>query len=200
MSRRDRENGFTLVELLVGLAVFGLVMVAAFALYASNQQIYHRGQTKAEAQQNARVALETASREIRIAGFDMSGVLDTLTPPTSIQAANASDLTFAADLNGDGVLDRVTYRVQNRRLIREFSSWNGSAFTAPTSSELAQGIDTLTLTYFDDTTPTNVALAAPVASADLDQIRRIRLGIVASDSAVDAEESFPLFVDVRLRN
>jgi prepilin-type N-terminal cleavage/methylation domain-containing protein len=200
MQRRYRQTGYSLVEALIALAVFGLIMVGAFTLYASNQDAYRVGQSQAEVQQNARVALEAAAREVRLAGYDLSGVLSTLTPPTAIQVANQSDLTFVADVTGDDVLDQVSYKLQGGRLVRELSSWNGSSFPTPVAGELADGLGLLTFAYFDDTTPTNTAIAAPVATSSLDDIRRITISVVAADTIVGAQQTFPLVVDVQLRN
>ena len=111
-------------------------MVGVFTLMATNQAVYRRGQSKAEAQQNARVALQTMMREIRVAGYDPSGVLATLPSPTAFQVANQNDLTFVADFDRDGVLDQVSYRLQGTQLVRASSSWSGTAFPAPASSEL----------------------------------------------------------------
>jgi prepilin-type N-terminal cleavage/methylation domain-containing protein len=200
MQRGNRQGGFTLVEALVALVVFGVIMVGAFTLYASNHDALRQGQTKAEVQQNARVALQVAAREIRIAGYDPSGVLPTLTSPTAIQVANPNNLTFVSDVTQDGVLDQVTYQVRDNRLIREISSWNGSSFPAPATSEVAGDIGLLTFAYFDNTTPVNTAISAPVAAADLDDIRRITISLVTSGMVVGTQEQFPLVIDVRLRN
>ena len=200
MRRTERQNGFTLLEALIALAVFGLIMVCAFTLYASNQDAYRVGQSRAEVQQNARVALQTAAREIRIAGYDLSDVVSTLTPPTAIRVANQNDLTFVADVTGDGVLDQVSYRLQGGHLVRELSSWDGSSFPTPVAGELADGLGLLTFTYFDDTIPTNAAIAIPVATASLGDIRRVTISLVAADTIVGAQQTFPLVVDVQLRN
>ena len=195
-----QQAGFTLLEALVALAVFGFVTVGAMTLYASNQDAYRRGQTQAESQQNARVALQSVARELRVAGYDPSGVVATLTSPTPIQVANANGLTFVADVTQDGVLDQVSYQLQGGRLVRSISSWDGTAFPTPVPGELASGLSELTLTYFDGTIPVNANLPSPVTTSSLADIRRIRLGLVASDSAIGAQKSFPLFVDIRLRN
>ena len=68
-SRCIGENGVTLVELLVGMVVGVVVMAAGFtALTGSNKATQINDQT-AQTQQNARVAMEFLSRDIKIAGF-----------------------------------------------------------------------------------------------------------------------------------
>lgn len=200
MRKPDAQHGFTLLEVLIAMTIFSVVMVGAMTLFSSNQDAYRRGQLRAEIQQNARVALQMASREIRSAGYDVSGVMAGLTSPTAIQVANSNRLTFVADVTGDGVLNQVTYRRQGSQLIREFSSWTGSAFSSPASGEVADGIGLLTFAYFDDTTPTNNSIAAPVGSSNLDDIRRVTVSVVTSDAAIDFTESYPLILDVKIRN
>ena len=57
----------------------------------------------------------------------------------------------------------------------------------------------VTFEYFDDGNPNSV-IAAPVASANLGNIRRITVAIVTGATVVGEQSSFPLIADVRLRN
>jgi len=61
------QRGFSLAELLVVTAVLGLVMAAVIAIQQKGQQAYIYGSTRVEAQQNARVALDRITRELRSA-------------------------------------------------------------------------------------------------------------------------------------
>lgn len=194
------QNGFTLVEVLIASAILALVMVGALTLVASNHDAYRRGMTIAETQQHARVALQKMDRELRMAGYDLSGVLETLTSPTSIQSAEQGDLSFVADVTGDGVLDQVTYRLSGTDLVRDIASWNGSSFSSSGSGELAGNVSLLVFSYFDDTTPTNNAISAPVASGELADIRRVTISLVTSEQMAGTHRDFPMVTDVKLRN
>ena len=72
MISNRHEDGFTLVEAMIALVVVGLIMVGAFQLVATNNTAYSLGQSRAEAYQNARAALDTMTREIRVSGYDRS--------------------------------------------------------------------------------------------------------------------------------
>ena len=194
------EAGFTLLEMLIATAVFGMVMLGVVTIFSKNHSTYTRGQNKMEIQQNARVALARTTREIRTAGYDPSGAIPLQTTAAAIQVAQAGTLTLLADIDGDDVTDRVTYRLQGTQLIREFSSWNGTAFSTPVSGEVAEAVGTLTFAYFDDASPVNNAIAAPVPTASLANIRRVTLGLVTTQQTVGVQETFTLAVDIRLRN
>lgn len=88
----------TLAELLVSLAVSGLVMGGVLVLLEEGQRVHGRGAARVEAQQAARIAVERMAREIRQAGAG-SG------PPTfdPIGAAEPDRIVLHFDHDGDGV-------------------------------------------------------------------------------------------------
>ena len=115
--RADGSTGFALVELLVVLAVAGLVLLALTGLLQQGGQAYLAGTTRLDAQQSARVALERLGRELRGAGIDPRGTgFPPLVNPTP------TGFTIQNDLNGDGVVagnpERITYSLTGRTLRR----------------------------------------------------------------------------------
>ena len=184
------RNGFTILETIIFSAIFLMVVSAMYLMYETSHTTVTRGQNKVEVQQNAWGATAKISREIRMAGYDPSDVV-TILPTTAIEAANANDITFVGDVDGDGNTDRVRYRVQGTQIIRDFSSWNGAAFPALTPSELADGVNALTFTYFD---------ANDNTTATLTNIRRISINVTIQESAAGRQETFALATDVWLRN
>lgn len=190
MRARDNQNGFTLLEALITSSIFAIVLIAVYASFESSQKSVTWGETKAEVQQTARVAMGMMANEIRTAGYDPSNAM-TLLPTTAVQAANPNTVTFIGDVDGDNVTDRVTYRLQGTQVIRDFSSWVGAAFPAPAPDQLADGVTALTFAYFDgNDNPT----AVPA------NIRRITIGLTTQGPAGGKPETFPLIMDVRLRN
>lgn len=90
-------RGFTLVELLVALAISGLLMTAIFAAFQSQQRSYLAQDQVAEVQQNIRFGLDFMVREIRMAGCD-----PTRTGLPGIKEATPARFGFDQDLNADG--------------------------------------------------------------------------------------------------
>jgi len=68
-SIRKNELGFTLIEILIALAISGIVLTAIYNLYISQSRTYTVQEQVSEMQQNARVAMDIVSRHIRMAGF-----------------------------------------------------------------------------------------------------------------------------------
>jgi prepilin-type N-terminal cleavage/methylation domain-containing protein len=79
MRQLTNERGFTLAELLVTTAVIGLIMAGIFILQVGGQRAYLFGSNRVETQQNARVALDLMTRELR-----SSTSITTLASPTDI--------------------------------------------------------------------------------------------------------------------
>ena len=65
----SRQQGFSLVELVIGMAIFLLVLIAIYQLFDTGSATYRSGQRKVDVQQNARVALDEVVRQFRMAGY-----------------------------------------------------------------------------------------------------------------------------------
>lgn len=89
---KEREAGFTLVELLVVVAILGIVTMAVSNLYISNQRSSSTTEEVSDVQQNVRVALDFLSRDIRNAGFLL---------PVGTPAVNTAPYFLCRDLNAD---------------------------------------------------------------------------------------------------
>jgi hypothetical protein len=91
----------------------------------------------------------------------------------------------------------VTYRISGSQFLRDISSWNGAAFPAATTGVIADGVSSLTFNYF---TNADAAITAPVTSGSLNSIKRITVSLTTTHSTLDQQRTFPLVVDLRLRN
>lgn len=98
-SATTAAHGFTLVELLVALAMSALVMAAIFRLSMDQQKVHTAQGQVAELQQNIRAALDLLVKDIRMAGYD-----PTRTAGATCVAATAGQFRFTADVvNADGL-------------------------------------------------------------------------------------------------
>ena len=192
-----RQEGFTALEALLAAAVMSVVVVAALLFFSTNTGAYRVGQVRAEGHQNARIGLDEMEREIRVAGYDLSGRMELLATPTAVQTAQAGQVAFVAELNGNAALDQVTYRLAGDQIVRDFASWNGASFGAATTGVVADGVSSLAFQYF---TAADAALVPPLNAAELATVARITVSVTTTDTAAQATATFPLTVDIRLRN
>jgi len=192
-----RQDGFTALEALLAAALMSVVVVTALLFVSTNTGAYRVGQVRSEGHQNARIGLDEMERELRVAGYDLSGRVELLTTPTAIQTAETGQVAFVAELNGNNALDKVTYRLTGDRIVRDFQSWNGASFSAATTGVVADGISSLAFQYF---TASDATLTPPLSAAQLATVARITVSVVTTDTAAQATASFPLTVDIRLRN
>ncbi|MCG3110798.1 MAG: PilW family protein [Candidatus Manganitrophus sp. SB1] len=105
-----KERGFTLLELLIAMAITIFVMAAGYSFFTNSFNFSVVHSRKTGMQRETRVAIDILSREVRIAGF---GLLDPLTGESHATTAGLSSITPSnnADADPEGVasrLDRIT--------------------------------------------------------------------------------------------
>jgi len=174
--RRIRnQEGFTLTELLVVMAVLGIVLAGVFVIQQQGTQSYLMGASRVEVQQNARTTLELMVRELRSA--------------QSVTAlGGAGDITFV-DQTGATIRYQLVGTTVNR-------SVNG------TPTALVGGVQNLTLTYysaFDGSTNTGTVTATPGS------VKVIRISIITgsergASTGSAGDQHARLESTVRLRN
>ena len=112
MRRGMRSNkGFTLTEILVAIAIFAIIFIAALMIYDRSNQLFKRGVVASDSQQSTRVAFDRLVSDLRMAGFDYDrdgkpitssgGVTQYQQPDEPIEFVGRSALTFRANLDYD---------------------------------------------------------------------------------------------------
>jgi prepilin-type N-terminal cleavage/methylation domain-containing protein len=129
------ERGFTLAELLIATAVIGLIMAGIFVLQVGGQQAYLFGSNRVETQQNARVALDLMTRELRSAG--------SITTIAGCTNSVCTDLTFV-DQNGQ----TVQYTLAGTTLNRTCTATPPTVTCDGTTTALIGGAQSLAMTSY----------------------------------------------------
>jgi type IV pilus assembly protein PilW len=144
-----REEGFTLVELLVAMALGGLVMAAIYATYTSQQKAYLVTEQTTAVQQNIRGAMYFIERDLRLAGYDPRRTNDFgfTNISSGVSVAFTMDYTVGSQTsttNENGSIDgteTVAYELSGTNLRRKVG---GSS-----PQTIAENITALNLSYRD---------------------------------------------------
>jgi len=163
---RNIENGFTLVELIVSIAISGIVLAAITATFISQSRSYDAQKQINGMQQAARVAMDIMTREIRMAGYDPTdnniiGIV--ACSATSIQIR--ADVVVAADGLTTGTNEDITYTFDdpNDQILRE-------------TETLVEDIELLDIDCLD---------SAGLATATTADVRQIQVTIRAKTAKSD---------------
>lgn len=100
----SQQRGFTLVELLVAMAIASVVGMAGVSLFSTSNWAYKVNEDVAEAQQNGRVSMERLAKDIRTAGFGLPDPPFTL----SIGGQNWTSPITVTTSGGSGGSDSIT--------------------------------------------------------------------------------------------
>jgi len=133
-----RNSGFTLVELLVVMAIVGVILGGLYSVFQTSSRTYVVQDRAVAMQQDARFGVDYLADLIRVAGYDPRGKggnrfgfqvtqdWDSRGP----QSCDGKNIAFTADDNQDGLLDtndseRVAFRLTGGELqrYRNGSGW-----------------------------------------------------------------------------
>lgn len=160
MIKLKSEGGYTLAELLIVIAILGMVLAGIVTVLQPSQQTYTRASSQEDAQVGARVGLDGMATELRLTG---SYVVGATGAPASITAATASTITFVGDVNGDTVSNSaettVTQSAGPGSTVR--ISGNAAAFSANERLYIANG-STRELRQIGSIAGTTITLNTPL--------------------------------------
>ncbi len=190
-SRVD-QRGFTLAELLVAVAMIGLVMAGLLTLLTTGSVSYLTGTNQVATQSALRLTLERMTREIREAGYNTTG-LPLCTPPPvpapcmdSIINATATSFTIQNDWNGNGLIqpaivvpvafafgnvqrgEQTTYSIAGSTLQRQESGVDAAAQTLVTNVAQAS-LGGAAQPFFQYLDADGNVLPTPIANPSLNQ-------------------------------
>jgi len=198
-----RTGGFTLVEILMAIAIS---MVVSFAIYSVYSTFYR--QTAAqdlmlEAQQNARVGINLIERELMTAGYG-AGTVDVLTTATD----TSIQFLYVEPSDDNGYRRRVTYNYDSgtRSLLRQED--NVTTGTTGSTNVLVPDVAGLTIAYYDEN---GVSIPAPISPTALigsikliNTVKYIDVTVITETKSIppgaSAKKTFVLRTHVRLRS
>jgi type II secretion system protein J len=178
------HSGFTLIELMIAMAIAILSLGVIYKVFASVQKTSTNNEVNARVMQSLRTSIDLMESDIRMAGLDRFGAA-----AAGVEVATASNLRFTADRNMDGVinaadlsdglqeqdLERITYSydANNKRLRQCLSEGSTNAWDT-----VAENVENFSLKYFD---ADNILIPFPIIDNTL--IRFVEVSITVSQPA-----------------
>lgn len=128
-SKQNRQFGFTLMELMVAVAIFSTLLVMVGGIFVFAVRLQARAFNQRKMQENVQFILESMARELRVADCISSDPLCASSQRTSDNdcAVSNSSLVFQHPLNGS-----VRYFLQNQQVMRQV----GAIVTQLSSSDV----------------------------------------------------------------
>lgn len=216
LSEKDsREKGFTLIEMMIGLALFSMAGIVIYTVMINMTRSFTRQEASVQAQQMLRAASDLIIQDIRMSGYDPQGnAVDpdlTTDGKPGITSATTASIEFTADLDGDATIDdpvagdgidsadfeRMAYEYNNanRRIEQVLIKADG---TEVDRTILIDNITAFTLAFLDEN---NVNLSVPVTAANLPLIRTIDLDMtIAEPAGITGTISRSISTRIKCRN
>jgi prepilin-type N-terminal cleavage/methylation domain-containing protein len=188
-----QARGFTLVEMLVALAVSSIVMAAIYSVNAVLTRSYTTQNVAADVQQAVRATIDFMAEDIMMAGLRV--YQEDYANDPEIGAAGSEIMTFRGDRNMDGdtgdEFENLTYWLDGTELKQtdnnsaveetfidnvvnfEFRYFRENAADTPTDNDLIKGRDLINFHALDD----------PLLEADRDDIRTVQISITVEEPA-----------------
>ena len=167
--RGHPDSGFTVIELLIAMAMTGMILAAIFTFAIVQRQSFATQEQVSQMVQAARAAMVLLTHDIDSAGYNPTNAA------FSGVTYDASQLQLQADLDGDGSTDDAeehiiyTYDASTRQLLRN---------TGDGDEPLASHITEFTWQYLDaNGNPTTVSAT----------IRQLRITITARTAKPDLQ-------------
>ncbi len=146
----SQQKGFTLIEALISMTIFLVVLTAVLSTYDSARRIYTRGSRKVDIQMNARLALDSLSRQIRSAGYFPENETASTPLTDSIRIATNNAIAIYGDVDNTGTSQVTLFCLSGTDLRRtEGAVGTAASYVCANGDIVASSITGLSFVYYD---------------------------------------------------
>jgi len=145
LPKSSTQSGFSLLELVIGMAITLVILTIAFILLASSFAIRRRENQRSSAISDAQRAFNTMSREIANAGYGLStnGIVVGDSGLTQIRVRSDLDLSGATNADSEDIKYMFVNDANGSFIVRM------NLQPAQTTGLVANRIDRLAIYYYD---------------------------------------------------
>ena len=155
VSQKNNHRGFTLVEMVMVLAISTIVLAAMYSVFTIANKNFTTQNAAANVQQNLRSAIGLMARDIRLAGLDPSGSDNfgiAYAAQTKIRFTVDSIDSGSGDFNGivdEANFEEITYEFQGSQVMQTLYETVTIPPATPDAAALISNITNLNFAYYD---------------------------------------------------
>lgn len=181
--RKVRDEGFTIIELLVAMTIGLVVMAGVSMTFRSQQRSYLVQEQVAAMQQNLRAAMYHMEREIRMAGCD-----PTFNASAQIVTANVDSVNFTMDVRGttdgsppDGTTTNIDENITYLHYDSDGDGTNDALgrTEGATTEVIASDIDMVDFLYVDQSDVAMNPAGGNILGPDIPNIKAVEITLIA---------------------
>jgi type IV pilus assembly protein PilW len=183
----NKEDGFSLVELFIYMAMFIVVMGALYSVFIGNTKSYSSQENKVEMVQDLRAAMHLLVSDIRMAGLDPTdadgiGFVDNADDKYD---TDGNSIHFTMDFDGNGAIDNsedINYFLKNSGGVQQIVRRTGDG----SEPVVAENITSFSLTYlFEDGDTGTPDESDGDTTNDFEHIRSVQIAMTGETAEVD---------------
>ncbi len=181
---RDRDGGVSIVELIAVLAIFQVLLAAAFLLFNSVSSMTNTVEARSTASAEGQQALDTVAADLRqaIEATPGAGAFDICQP---------YQCRFTID--SASAVQRVTYQICGSALYRMVEQPDGDGYTVVSDAPVASLVQTATsqplFEYFAESAADGQAVPATSAASVSEVVVDLRDGASANGTTLFVEQT-----------
>lgn len=193
---RKRLKGFTLMELMITLGIFGILVLGVGTLTVSIFRYNRTLSNQLDGQRSVSRVVNRLSHELRTASSSSLGAYP-------IESATATSLVFFANIDDDNLKERVRYFLDGTRIQRGFIKPTGNplvyvAANEKVDTQVENVTNTDIFTYYDQNfTGSSAALTFPVTTT---AITLVKLRVVTDREPLATPTPYEGVTMVHIRN
>jgi len=183
----NKEDGFSLVELLIYMVMFIVVMGALYSVFIGNTKSYSSQENKVEMVQDLRAAMHLLVSDIRMAGLDPTGVggIGFLNDADDKYDTDGNSIHFTMDFDGDGAIDNsedINYYLKNSGGVQQIVRRTGDG----NEPVVAENMTSFSLTYLFEDGDTGIPDESDGDTTnDFEDIRSVQIAMTGETAEVD---------------
>jgi len=199
MKKNHRTKGFTLIEILVSVAIFTMVSIVVSTFQRDIFSLNRNLQSGLNAQLEARHVIKIMVAELRKASPSSLGAYP-------IELASSTGITFYSDVDNDGLKDKVRYFLNGTTIKKGVIAPTGNPYVYTSGNErittiVNYVIASSTLPIFEYHTSAYAGTSTPLSQpVTVSSVRLIKINVIIDTNPLTSPRALIVTTQVTPRN